>query len=84
MKPEGLMLKMLSKCELCRGSLAADGEAWICSYECTYCADCHAKLEACPNCGGELVRRPKRTTGVADIAQRFPDRARRVIGRVFG
>ncbi len=77
------MLKMLTKCELCRADLAADGEAWICSYECTYCADCRAKLESCPNCDGELVRRPRRTTGAVAIAQRLPDRIRRVIGRVF-
>ena len=41
--------------------LAAGGEAYICSFECTFCAagaeaaHCHV----CPNCGGELVRRPR-------------------------
>ncbi|WP_139798627.1 DUF1272 domain-containing protein [Andreprevotia lacus] len=35
--------------------------ACICSFECTFCADCTAHLQACcPNCGGELVARPRR------------------------
>ena len=36
--------------------------ARICSYECTFCADCAENQlgGACPNCGGELVRRPVR------------------------
>ena len=35
---------------------------WICSFECTFCATCAAEKLAgiCPNCGGELVRRPIR------------------------
>ncbi len=34
----------------------------ICSFECTFCAPCAANtfLGICPNCGGELVRRPVR------------------------
>jgi len=33
----------------------------ICSYECTFCTDCGAALDrVCPNCGGELVPRPRR------------------------
>ncbi|MGB8402199.1 DUF1272 domain-containing protein, partial [Bradyrhizobium sp.] len=37
-------------------------EARICSYECTFCADCvETKLyNVCPNCGGGLERRPIR------------------------
>ena len=36
--------------------------ARICSYECTFCAGCAEATLAgrCPNCGGELVRRPIR------------------------
>jgi hypothetical protein len=39
--------------------------ARICSFECTFCADCSdTQLQGtCPNCGGELVRRPVRPTG---------------------
>jgi hypothetical protein len=34
----------------------------ICSFECTFCVKCvHSKLKGrCPNCGGDLVRRPTR------------------------
>jgi hypothetical protein len=37
----------------------------ICSFECTFCADCAAEIfgGACPNCGGEFVRRPIRPAG---------------------
>ncbi|HEY5107504.1 MAG TPA: DUF1272 domain-containing protein [Caulobacteraceae bacterium] len=37
-------------------------QAMICTFECTFCADCAAERFAgqCPNCGGELVRRPIR------------------------
>jgi len=41
--------------------LAHDADAVICSYECTFCTACGVALESvCPNCGGELVARPKR------------------------
>jgi hypothetical protein len=56
-----MALEMRSACERCGAGLAADGAAAICSYECTFCADCATALEhVCPNCGGELVRRPRR------------------------
>ena len=37
-------------------------DARICSYECTFCADCADKVFAgvCPNCGGDLQQRPTR------------------------
>lgn len=55
------MLIMKTQCERCRAELAADGEARICSFECTFCPPCTADLEAvCPNCSGELVARPRR------------------------
>jgi hypothetical protein len=54
-------LEMKTKCEKCEKELKHDSEAFICSYECTFCADCSDKLKhICPNCGGELVRRPIR------------------------
>ncbi|WP_370584686.1 DUF1272 domain-containing protein [Oculatella sp. LEGE 06141] len=35
--------------------------AYICSYECTFCDHCTTAMNAiCPNCSGELVRRPRR------------------------
>ena len=43
------------------GSCSRRVVAYICSYECTYCANCAEQINAiCPNCGGELVRRPRR------------------------
>ena len=61
------MLQMKSQCEKCQGEVASDEEAYICSYECTFCAPCTQKMQAvCPNCGGELVRRPRRKTSPGD------------------
>jgi hypothetical protein len=54
-------LEMRPICERCGAALAADEPAFICSYECTFCASCAAGMEHdCPNCGGELVARPGR------------------------
>jgi uncharacterized protein len=59
-----MALEMRKVCERCHAALAASGEAYICSYECTFCADCTGAMGAiCPNCGGELVRRPSRQAG---------------------
>jgi uncharacterized protein len=57
------MLDLRPSCECCDRDLPPEStEAHICSYECTFCADCaEGRLGgACPNCGGELVRRPIR------------------------
>ena len=57
------MLDMRPDCEKCGADLAADQPgAFICSFECTFCADCSDKLdETCPNCGGDLLDRPMRS-----------------------
>jgi len=56
-----MSLEMRTECECCGAALAPDGEAVICSFECTFCADCGRALEhVCPNCGGELVLQPRR------------------------
>jgi uncharacterized protein len=52
---------MRHECERCNAALEDAGTAFICSYECTFCAACTAAMEhICPNCGGELVARPRR------------------------
>lgn len=57
------MLQLRPNCECCNRDLPPDAaEARICSFECTFCADCvSAKLDGrCPNCGGGFVPRPIR------------------------
>jgi hypothetical protein len=57
------MLILKPNCEMCDRDLLPDSpEARICSYECTFCADCvHDTLHnVCPNCGGGFVPRPIR------------------------
>jgi hypothetical protein len=59
-----MALELRTVCERCGAPLEQDGEAVICSYECTFCAPCgEAMNHVCPNCGGELVPRPKRKAG---------------------
>ena len=58
-----MALEMKPDCERCAVALGPDGSAFICSYECSFCSDCAQALERiCPNCGGELVPRPRRKT----------------------
>jgi len=73
------MLELRPNCECCDRDLpphAAD--AMICTYECTWCRDCAETVlhGTCPNCGGNLERRPIRpaTLLVAD-----PPSTRRVL-----
>ena len=57
------MLELRPDCECCGRELPPQSvEAFICSFECTFCSDCvNTTLSAgCPNCQGELVRRPVR------------------------
>ena len=56
------MLEMRPDCERCGTDLPAEAPgAFICSFECTFCAACaEAADDLCPNCGGELVDRPTR------------------------
>jgi uncharacterized protein len=52
---------MRGECERCGAALADLGIAFIRSYECTFCATCASDVDhVCPNCGGELVARPRR------------------------
>ena len=56
-----MSLEMRKSCERCGGPLAHAADACICSYECTFCPSCADTMKrVCPNCGGELVPRPKR------------------------
>ena len=73
------MLELRPNCECCDRDLPPlSTDARICSFECTFCVSCaesviHGK---CPNCGGELVARPRRPE--AKLAK-FPASTRRVV-----
>jgi hypothetical protein len=59
-----MALQMKDRCERCETALPMNsGEARICSFECTFCQACSEGMNhICPNCGGELVPRPRRMT----------------------
>ncbi len=61
-----MALIMKPGCEACETALPHESEAYICSFECTFCRDCtHKMANTCPNCGGELVARPRRGPSTA-------------------
>jgi uncharacterized protein len=75
---EHAMLKLRPNCECCDRDLPPDSaEAMICSFECTFCRACAETRLAgrCPNCGGELVARPRRP---AEKLARHPASTERV------
>ncbi|HEX2389512.1 MAG TPA: DUF1272 domain-containing protein [Casimicrobiaceae bacterium] len=59
-----MALTLKPACEKCAAPLPpSSAHARICSYECTFCATCANAMQGrCPNCGGELVARPRRDT----------------------
>jgi two-component system, LytTR family, sensor kinase len=59
-------LDMKTECERCGRVLSADGAAYICSYECTFCPACASEIHNhCSKCGGELSRRPQRKISIS-------------------
>ena len=72
------MLELRPNCECCDRDLPTDtSDARICSYECTFCAECTENVlhGICPNCGGNLMPRPIRPAG---MLARNPASTRRV------
>ncbi|EHS49920.1 protein of unknown function DUF1272 [Rhizobium sp. PDO1-076] len=58
-----MALELRPNCECCDKDLPPESlDAVMCSFECTFCTDCATDTLGgfCPNCGGELVRRPVR------------------------
>jgi hypothetical protein len=58
-----MALEVRPNCECCDKDLPPDAvDARICSYECTFCADCVETVlqNVCPNCGGGFAPRPIR------------------------
>ncbi len=75
------MLELRPNCESCDTDIAVDStDAMICTFECTFCRDCaQNKFQlVCPNCGGELVRRPIRP---AAKLLTHPASSRRVVSK---
>ena len=73
------MLQLRPGCECCDRDLPPDStEALICTFECTFCRDCATRIlkGICPNCGGELVARPRRP---ADKLAKYPASTERVV-----
>jgi len=77
------MLEIRSHCECCGKDLApAADDAWICSFECTFCTACVEMplKHVCPNCGGGFERRPKRPAAL--LVKYPPSTTRRpLVGR---
>jgi hypothetical protein len=72
------MLELRPSCECCDRDLPPDSaDAMICSFECTFCRDCVTNVlkGRCPNCGGELMPRPRRP---AEKLARNPASTRRI------
>jgi len=72
------MLQLRPNCECCNRDLPPESpEAMICSFECTFCRACAGGVLGgkCPNCGGELVARPRRP---ADRLAKHPASTERV------
>lgn len=70
------MLELRPNCERCDRNLPPAADAVICTFECTFCAPCSAVLgDVCPNCGGDLQRRPVRP---AALLEKFPASTKRV------
>ncbi|SLN22618.1 DUF1272 domain-containing protein [Oceanibacterium hippocampi] len=75
------MLEIRPNCEACDRDLPnGDPAARICTFECTFCADCATgRLSGrCPNCGGDLVLRPTRP---AALLEKYPPSTKRVVRR---
>ena len=73
------MLQMRPGCECCDKDLPPDSpDARICTFECTFCAACNDTLlkNVCPNCGGDLVARPRRP---ADKLATYPASTERIV-----
>lgn len=73
------MLELRPGCECCDRDLPPGSEdARICSFECTFCRACAETVlhGRCPNCGGELVRRPVRPPA---MLAKYPASTERVL-----
>ena len=73
------MLELRPNCECCDRDLPAGApDAMICTFECTFCANCAETVlgGVCPNCGGDFSRRPIRP---AAMLAKYPASTKRVL-----
>jgi len=72
------MLQLRPNCECCDKDLPPEAEAFICTFECTFCPECATGVlaGACPNCGGNFSTRPVRP---AHLLAKYPASAERVL-----
>ena len=73
------MLELRPNCECCDKNLPpAATDALICTFECTFCADCaeHVLKGVCPNCGGNFSARPVRPAGKLE---KYPASTKRIL-----
>ncbi len=71
------MLEIRPSCECCDRDLdPSSADVLICTYECTWCRECAENVlhGSCPNCGGELVTRPR--PSAARLVKDPPSQAR--------
>ena len=72
------MLELRPNCECCDRDLPPQStDAFICTYECTFCRACASDVlrGKCPNCGGELLQRPRRP---AEKLEKHPASTKRI------
>ncbi len=73
------MLELRPSCECCGTDLGPAAEdAWICSFECTFCGRCKREVLGgkCPNCSGVLQRRPTRSQ---QLVAKYPPSTLRLV-----
>ena len=71
------MLELRPNCEHCGKDLPnISTDAMICSFECTYCAQCALEIfkNVCPSCAGNFAKRPIRPTSAIVKYPAFTER----------
>ena len=72
------VLDLRPNCEWCDRDLPPDAtDARICTFECTFCAECvegPSLAGTCPNCGGNFEPRPIRPAALLESMPPSPDR----------
>lgn len=72
------MLEIRPNCECCDCDLPPNANAFICTFECSFCENCaNNKFQMiCPNCGGDLQKRPIRPK---ELLLKYPASLNRIL-----